>query len=198
MSHTYQCESLPPPTSGDERGPIPRSELTLLKVVREDGVSFAECPHCGKRTRFGQVTGKTIHAPKDIAELLLDEMSALEREELRVALLNTRNAVLAVETVYSGNVSSSLVRIGELFCEAVRRQATGVILVHNHPSGDPTPSADDLHLTAEALAAGRLLDIQLLDHVVIAGGSWVSLRDRGVAFDSPGDRRRGEIAWARS
>jgi len=144
------------------------------------------------------VTGKTIHAPRDIAELLLDEMSALEREELRVALLNTRNAVLAVETVYSGNVSSSLGRIGELFCEAVRRQATGVILVHNHPSGDPTPSADDLHLTAEALAAGRLLDIQLLDHVVIAGGSWVSLRDRGVAFDSPGDRRRGEIAWARS
>ena len=198
MSHTYQRESLPPPTSGDERGPIPRSELTVLKVVREDGVSFAECPHCGGRTRFGQVTGKTIHAPKDIAELLLDEMSALEREELRVALLNTRNAVLAVETVYSGNVSSSLVRIGELFCEAVRRQATGVILVHNHPSGDPTPSADDLHLTAEALAAGRLLDIQLLDHVVIAGGSWVSLRDRGVAFDSPGDRRRGEIAWARS
>ena len=96
MSHTYQRDSLPPPASGDERGPIPRSELTLLKVVREDGVSFAECPHCGKRTRFGQVTGKTIHAPKDIAELLLDEMSALEREELRVALLNTRNAVLAV------------------------------------------------------------------------------------------------------
>jgi DNA repair protein RadC len=198
MSHTYQGESLPPPTCGEERGPIPRSELTLLKVVREDGVSFAECPHCGKRTRFGQVTGKTIHAPRDIAELLLDEMSALEREELRVTLLNSRNAVLDVAVVYQGNVSSSLVRIGELFCEAVRRQATGVILVHNHPSGDPTPSPDDLRLTAEALAAGRLLDIQLLDHVVIGGGTWLSLRDRGVAFDSPGDHRGGEIAWTRS
>jgi DNA repair protein RadC len=198
MSHTYQGESLPSPTSGDERGPIPRSELTLLKVVREGGVSIAECPHCGKRTRFGQVTGKTIHEPRDIAELLLDEMSALEREELRVAVLNARNAVLAVETVYQGNVSSSLVRIGELFCEAVRRQATGVILVHNHPSGDPTPSPDDLRLTAEALAAGRLLDIALLDHVIVGGGIWVSLRDRGVAFDSPGDHRGGEIAWTRS
>lgn len=198
MSHTYQSESLPPPTSGDERGPIPRSELTVLKVVREDGVSFAECPHCGRRTRFGQVTGKTIHAPRDIAELLVNEMSALEREELRVAILNARNSVLAVETVYQGNVSSSLVRVGELFCEAVRRQATGILICHNHPSGDPTPSPDDLRLTAEALAAGRLLDIALLDHVVIGGGTWVSLRDRGVAFDSPGDHRGGEIAWTRS
>jgi hypothetical protein len=198
VSHTYQRESLPPPTSGDERGPIPRSELTVLKVVREDGVSFAECPHCGGRTRFGQVTGKTIHAPRDIAELLLDEMSALEREELRVALLNTRNAVLDVTVVYQGNVSSSLVRVGELFCEAVRRQAYSILLIHNHPSGDPTPSPDDLRLTAEALAAGRLLDIALLDHVVIGGGTWVSLRDRGVAFDSPGDGRRGEIACPRS
>jgi DNA repair protein RadC len=198
VSHTYQSESLPPPTSGDERGPIPRSELTVLKVVREDGVSFAECPHCGRRTRFGQVTGKTIHAPRDIAELLVNEMSALEREELRVAILNARNSVLAVETVYQGNVSSSLVRVGELFCEAVRRQATGILICHNHPSGDPTPSPDDLRLTAEALAAGRLLDIALLDHVVIGGGTWVSLRDRGVAFDSPGDHRGGEIAWTRS
>jgi len=148
--------------------------------------------------RFGQAVGRTIHAPSEIAGMLVDEMSTLEREELRVAILNTRNGILAVETVYQGNVSSSLVRIGELFCEAVRRQASSILLIHNHPSGDPTPSPDDLRLTAEALAAGRLLDIQLLDHVVIAGGSWVSLRDRGVAFDSPGDRRRGEIAWARS
>jgi DNA repair protein RadC len=145
--------------------------------------------------RFGQAVGRTIHAPSEIAGMLVDEMSTLEREELRVAILNTRNGILAVETVYQGNVSSSLVRIGELFCEAVRRQASSILLIHNHPSGDPTPSPDDLRLTAEALAAGRLLDIQLLDHVVIAGGSWVSLRDRGVAFDSPGDHRGGDVAW---
>ena len=195
MSHTYQRDSLPPPASGDERGPIPRSELTLLRVVREDGVSFAECPHCGKRTRFGQPTGQLIRSPRDIAELLLNEMSALEREELRVAVLNTRNAILDVAVVYQGNVSSSLVRIGELFCEAVRRQATGILILHNHPSGDATPSPDDLRLTAEAIAAGRLLDIAVLDHIVIAGGSWVSLRDRGIEFGEPGDHRRGDIAW---
>ena len=94
------------------------------------------------------------------------QMGRLEREELRVVLLNTKNVVLRVATVYQGNVSSSLVRVGELFRDAVRLNAAGLILVHNHPSGDPTPSPDDLHLTAEALAAGRLLDIDLLDHLV--------------------------------
>ena len=81
-----------------------------------------------------------------------------------------------------------MVRVGELFRDAVRLNATGVILVHNHPSGDPTPSPDDLHLTAEAVAAGRTLDIQLLDHLVIGHDAYLSLRDRGIAFDRPGAR----------
>jgi DNA repair protein RadC len=128
----------------------------------------------------------TVRAPRDIGERLVPQMGYLEREELRVVLLNTRNVVLRQVTVYQGNVSSSLVRISELFRDAIRLNATGVILVHNHPSGDSTPSPDDLRLTAEALAAGRLLDIQLLDHLIVAGDGFVSLRDRGVAFDRPG------------
>ena len=128
----------------------------------------------------------TIRGPADIAERLILQMGRLEREELRVAMLDTKNHVLRVATVYQGNVSSSLVRVGELFRDAVRINAAGVILVHNHPSGDPTPSPDDMHLTAEALAAGRLLDIAVLDHLVIGHDAYVSLRDRGVAFDRPG------------
>ncbi len=89
-------------------------------------------------------------------------------------------------TAYQGNVSASVVRVGELFRDAVHHDAAGVILVHNHPSGDPTPSRDDPHLTAEALAAGRLLDIGLLDHQVIGHDAYVSLRDRGISFDRPG------------
>jgi DNA repair protein RadC len=142
------------------------------------------CPKCQTPIALGTVGASwTIHGPKDIAERLIPTMGALEREELHVLLLNTRNVVLADVRVYQGNVSSSLVRVGELFTEAVRRNAAAIVIAHNHPSGDPTPSADDLRLTAEALAAGRLLDIQLLDHVVIAGDRWTSLRDRGVAFD---------------
>ena len=125
----------------------------------------------------------SVRSPRDVADRLVLQMGRLEREELRVVLLNTKNVVLRVTTVYQGNVASSLVRVGELFRDAVRLNATGVILVHNHPSGDPTPSPDDLHLTAEALAAGRLLDIGLLDHLVIGHDAWVSLRDRGIDFD---------------
>jgi DNA repair protein RadC len=118
-------------------------------------------------------------------------MGRLEREELRAVALNTKNVVLRVVTVYVGNVSSSLVRVGELFRDAVRLNASGLILVHNHPSGDPTPSPDDLHLTAEALAAGRLLDIALLDHLIIGHDAYVSLRDRGVSFDRVPSRAAG-------
>jgi DNA repair protein RadC len=128
----------------------------------------------------------TVRSPRDVADRLVLQMGRLEREELRVVLLNTKNVVLRVATVYQGNVSTSLVRIGELFRDAVRLNASGIIVVHNHPSGDPTPSPDDLHLTAEALAAGRLLDIDLLDHLIVGHDAWVSLRDRGVAFDRPG------------
>jgi DNA repair protein RadC len=143
----------------------------------------------GRRLLADWPTGRwTIRAPRDVADRLILQMGRLEREELRVILLNAKNHVLRVTTAYVGNVSTSLVRVGELFRDAVRADAAGVILVHNHPSGDPTPSPDDLHLTAEALAAGRLLDIDLLDHLVIGHDAFVSLRDRGVSFDRPGPR----------
>jgi DNA repair protein RadC len=135
----------------------------------------------------------TIRSARDVADRLVLQMGRLEREELRVVLLNTKNVVLRVATVYQGNVSSSLVRVGELFRDAVRLNAACLILVHNHPSGDPTPSPDDLHLTAEALAAGRLLDIDLLDHLVVGHDAWVSLRDRGVSFDRPGSSQ-GDVS----
>ena len=138
----------------------------------------------GRRQLADWPSGRwSVRSPRDIADRLVLQMGRLEREELWVVLLNTKNLVLRVVPVYRGNVSASLVRVGELFQDAVRVGASGVILVHNHPSGDPTPSPDDLHLTAEALAAGRLLDIEVLDHLVVGHDAWVSLRDRGVAFD---------------
>ncbi len=143
----------------------------------------------GRRSAADWPVGRwTIRSPRDVADRLTVEMGRLEREELRVVALNAKNVVQRVSTAYVGNVSASLVRVGELFRDAVRLDASGVVLVHNHPSGDPTPSPDDLHLTAEAIAAGRLLDIDVLDHVVIGHDAWVSLRDRGVTFDRPGAR----------
>ena len=146
----------------------------------------------GRRQLADWPSGRwSVRSPRDIADRMVLQMGRLEREELWVVVLNTKNVVLRVVPVYRGNVSASLVRVGELFCDAVRLGASGIILVHNHPSGDPTPSPDDLHLTAEALAAGRLLDIELLDHLVVGHDAWISLRDRGVAFDRVGAFDRG-------
>jgi DNA repair protein RadC len=145
----------------------------------------------GRRLMADWPVGRwSVRSPSDVADRLVLQMGRLEREELRVILLDAKNNVLRVVTVYVGNASSSLVRIGELFRDAIRLSASGLILAHNHPSGDPTPSPDDLHLTAEAVAAGRLIDVAVLDHLVIGRAAWVSLRDRGVAFDRPGARRQ--------
>jgi DNA repair protein RadC len=165
----------------------------MMPTAHEVGADYdgpaLTCPSCSARIAVAPPTGWHLRSPHDLYLHLGVDMAALEREELRVVLLNTKNLVLRVATVYQGNVSSSLVRVGELFREAVRDNVTSVVLVHNHPSGDATPSPDDLHLTAEALAAGRLLDIDVLDHVVIASGGYVSLRDRGVTFDRLGHGR---------
>ena len=109
-------------------------------------------------------------------------MTALEQEELRVLLLDTRNRVQHIETVYRGSVNSSQVRVAEIFKAAIRRNATNLIVIHNHPSGDPTPSPDDVAITRAILQAGELLDIKLLDHIIIGNGRFVSLKERGLGF----------------
>jgi DNA repair protein RadC len=121
-----------------------------------------------------------IRSPADVAGRLVVEMGLLEREELRVLLLTTKNAVVSMRTVYVGNLAGSSVRVGEVFQDAVRNCAAGIVVVHNHPSGDPSPSAEDLRITGEIAAAGALLDIALLDHLVIGHGRWVSLRALGA------------------
>lgn len=123
-----------------------------------------------------------INSPKDAADLVEYEMSALEQEHLRVLLLDRRNRLLELADVYHGSVNSSQVRVGEIFKEAVRKNASGVIVIHNHPSGDPTPSPDDVVVTRAIIQAGKLLDIDVLDHLVIGHGRWVSLKERGLGF----------------
>ncbi len=163
-------------------------ELAALPGIGEaKAAQLVAAFELGRRLLADWPSGRwSIRGPRDVADRLILQMGRLEREELRAVVLDTKNHVLRVSTVYQGNLSASLVRVGELFRDAVRLNAAGIILVHNHPSGDPTPSPDDLHLTAEALAAGRLLDIALLDHLVIGHDAYVSMRDRGIAFDRPG------------
>ena len=123
-----------------------------------------------------------IRSPDDVFALVGFEMAALEQEELRVLLLDTKNRVLGMRTIYVGSATATTLRVGELFREAIRANATAVIVVHNHPSGDPTPSSDDVRVTEAIRDGGRLLDIQVLDHVVVGVGRHVSLKARGLGF----------------
>jgi DNA repair protein RadC len=124
----------------------------------------------------------TIGSPADAAALVQFEMGALEQEHLRAIILDTRNQVLEIAEIYKGSVNAAQVRIAEIFRPAIRRNAPALIVVHNHPSGDPSPSVDDISLTKLVREAGTLLDIEVLDHLVIGQGRYVSMKERGLGF----------------
>jgi len=159
--------------------PAELSPLAGLSPAR--ALRLAAAFEIGRRVAEGAAAapGWQVLTPANAADRLVPAMRHLEREELRVLLLSTKNVVLGCVTVYAGNLAGSAVRVGEVFRDAVRRQAAGIVVAHNHPSGDPSPSADDLRITAELAEAGRLLDIELVDHLVVADRGWTSLRALG-------------------
>lgn len=124
-----------------------------------------------------------IQSPSDVANLLMLEMGMLEREQVRVVLLDTKNNVQRTPVVYSGSLNAAVIRVGEIFTEAVRANSASLIVVHNHPSGDPTPSPEDVQVTKQIVAAGKLLQIDVLDHLIITRNSYVSLKERRLGFD---------------
>jgi len=123
-----------------------------------------------------------INSPSDAAALVQFEMSLLDQEHLKVMLLDTRNRVLDIIEVYIGSVNSSQIRVSEVFRPAVQRNAPALLLFHNHPSQDPTPSPDDLSVTRAIVSGGKLMDVDVLDHVVIGGNRFVSMKERGLGF----------------
>ena len=122
----------------------------------------------------------SITTPKDVHTLLGPEMSKLAQEQLRVLLLDIKNNVVGQRTIYQGNVNSSMVRPAEVLRPAVMEAVPNIIVSHNHPSGDPNPSPEDVACTRELSQAAKLLGIELLDHVVIGGKRFVSLKERGL------------------
>ena len=121
-----------------------------------------------------------IHAPADAAAMMMGRLAHLDQEHLVVLLLDTRHKVIASETVYKGSVNTALIRVGEVYKEAVRRNAAAILVCHNHPSGSVDPSPDDVAVTREIVEAGKLLDIDCLDHLIVGRGGYTSLRERGL------------------
>ncbi|HRQ37558.1 MAG TPA: DNA repair protein RadC [Chloroflexota bacterium] len=125
-----------------------------------------------------------VTSPADAANLLMSEMMFLEKEHLKLVLLDTRNNVLGTPTIYVGSLNTSVIRVAELFRAAIRENAAAFIVAHNHPSGDPSPSPEDIRVTRQLAQAGKLLDIEVLDHVIIGHQRYVSLKERGLGFDT--------------
>ncbi len=123
-----------------------------------------------------------VASPRDAARLLLPEMGVLEQEEMRLLLLDTKHRLIAVVPLYAGTVDACHVRVGEVFREAVRRNATALIVAHNHPSGSVDPSPEDVRVTTDLVQAGRLLDVEVLDHLIVAHDRYTSLHERGLGW----------------
>ncbi|KIL41020.1 hypothetical protein SD70_09325 [Gordoniibacillus kamchatkensis] len=122
----------------------------------------------------------TIRSPRDAAELMMDEMRFLRKEHFVCLFLNTKNHLIAKETLSIGSLNASIVHPREVFRAAIERGSASIICLHNHPSGDPTPSREDIDLTARLDEAGRLLGIEVLDHIVIGDSRWISLKEQGL------------------
>ena len=176
----------------DEFGGLPGlHKAEYDDLVKTRGIGPAKAAQLGAAVELGRrlavsLPGErpAIQSPEQAAELVMYEMGALDREHLRVLLLDTRNQLIRITEVYQGSLDSSLIRVGELFRDAVRANAASVIIVHNHPSGNPSPSPEDVAITREMVNAGRLLDIEVLDHLVIGAGRFISLKSKGLGFDS--------------
>lgn len=124
-----------------------------------------------------------ICSPDDCAQLLLPRLRYLDQEELHVVLLDTRNQVLGIHLIYRGSLNTTAFRMSELFRHAVETPAAAIILAHNHPSGESSPSPEDIKVTRQAVKAGKLLDIEVVDHLIIGSGTYTSLKEHGLAFD---------------
>jgi len=134
---------------------------------------------CKRMASTGEEIRPTIRSPQDAAHIIMEEMRFLDREHFKALLLNTKNQLLHVYTVSIGSLNSSLVHPRELFKDAIKASAAALILTHNHPSGDTTPSKEDIDVTKRLMEAGQIIGIDVLDHLIFGQGKWISLKEKG-------------------
>lgn len=161
-----------------------KEELTAYPGVGSATVAKLQSAfELGKRvTKETQEDRWQIRSPADAAALVMTDMQGLEQEEMWILVLDTKNRVKYIDKLYKGAVNTLLIRTGEMFTEAIRRRAMSIIIVHNHPSGDPSPSPEDVLSTSEAVKAGKLLDIEVMDHIIVARQRFTSMKERGLGF----------------
>jgi DNA repair protein RadC len=156
------------------------AELTNL-VGERNAVTLKMIYEVGKRLNKKVSKEKhKISSPGDAANLLMEDMRYLKKEQLRLVMLNTKNQIIKIDINSIGSLNSSVVHPREVFTEAIRNSASSIIIAHNHPSGDPSPSQDDINITKRLYEVGKLVGIDLLDHVIIGDGKYISLKEKGI------------------
>ncbi|WP_026569810.1 MULTISPECIES: DNA repair protein RadC [Sediminibacillus] len=156
-------------------------ELTAIRGIgTAKGVLILAAIEFGKRLhRFRPDERYVIRSPEDGADYIMEEMRNLNQEHFVVIFLNTKNQILHRQTIFIGSLNASIVHPREVFREAVKRSAASIICAHNHPSGDPSPSQEDIHVTKRLSECGKMIGIELLDHIVIGDRKFVSLKEKG-------------------
>jgi DNA repair protein RadC len=162
----------------------------VLELARTPGMTEARAIRIQAALELGRRMMAMTHEPRcrvntpgDAAELLMPDMMLLEQEHMRLILLNSRHEVISTPTVYKGSLNTAVVRVAEVFKDALRQNAAAIVVSHNHPSGDPSPSPEDIIVTRNCVEAGKLLGIEVVDHVIIGHNRYVSLKERGLGFD---------------
>jgi DNA repair protein RadC len=167
---------------------LARADLRDLQGVHGVGkvkaIEIKTALELGKRMAMSNRDERLIiKTPADAAQILMLQMGMLEQEEIRTLLLDTRNGVIGSNMIYRGSLNSASLRTAEIFKDAIRGNAASIVFSHNHPSGDPSPSSEDIRVTKLLVEAGKLLDIEVLDHIIVGQNRYISLKERGLGFE---------------
>jgi len=167
ISYLSQCE---PGELSSIKG-IGNAKASLLVASMELGKRIAVRPR-DKKINVG--------SPKEVAKLFMEEMRYYKKEYFKVLLLNTKNELIMTEEVSVGTLNTAIVHPREVFNKAIQKSASSVILIHNHPSGNPTPSREDIDLTARLVESGKIIGIEVLDHIIIGDGEYLSFKEKSL------------------
>lgn len=173
--------------SKDNRGLISLRDTTLQELMQTNGVGQCKAAQIlaaieiGKRINYREALGKVkVNDPSTIANLYMDEMRYLQKEHFRIVLLDTKNQIIVTEEISIGTLNASIVHPRDVFKAAIKRNSNAMILIHNHPSGDPTPSNEDINITNRLIDAGNLIGIKVLDHIIIGDNRYISFKEKNL------------------
>lgn len=159
------------------------TELAAVKGMTPRKAMIVQCALELAQPREQPESLPMVRTPSDCAQFIGPQMHGLGHEEMRVLSLSVKNRILSTDTIYRGSLHTTVIRTAQIFRPALSVNAAAIIVLHNHPSGDPTPSPEDVAVTRELVNAGKILDIDLLDHIIIGESpAFLSLKERGLGF----------------